>query len=375
MCDMNVFISSLIGGFGQYRDAAKRAIAALRHSPVMAEDFGAKTSSPQIACLQGVRQSDLVVLILGEGYGPVQTESGLSATHEEYREARDSKKVLAFIQQGVTPEPHQAEFIAEVEGWESGLYRAGFTDADDLNTAVVRALHDVAMSDAVGAADTEEMSRRAFALIPPENRNVVTGASVDIAIACGPRQQVLRPVEIEDSALAETLLQAGLFGTDRLFVPSLGNDVRFDSGALVIRQEGGASFRLNEDGSILIRQPLDEPAGRRGWDMGGHMVIVQEVVQARLGTALSFCSMVLDRIDRTERVTDLAVAASIAGAEYRAWRTRAQNEANPGSVTVGMGGRERGPVVKTVRRPALRVDRMRLIEDMLVPLRRQFPAG
>ena len=137
---MDVFISSLIGGFGQYREATKRALTALRHTPIMAEDFGARTSSPQIACLHGLRQSDLVVLILGERYGPVQAKSGLSATHEEYREARGAKQVLAFIQQSVTPEPRQSEFIAEVEGWESGLYRAAFTCPDDLNVAVVRAL-------------------------------------------------------------------------------------------------------------------------------------------------------------------------------------------------------------------------------------------
>jgi hypothetical protein len=170
-------------------------------------------------------------------------------------------------------------------------------------------------------------------------------------------------------------LQAALFGTDRLFVPSLGNEVQLDGGALVIRQERGASFMLTEDGSMLIRQLLDEPASGRGWDMGGQMVVVQEFVQAHLATAMSFMSKVLDQIDRTERVTDVAVAASIAGAEHRAWRTRAQNEARPGSVTIGMGGRERGPVVKTVRRSALRIDRAHLVEDLLVPLRRQFPAG
>lgn len=372
---MQVFISSLIGGFGQFREAAKRAVAVLRHTPVMAEDFGARTTSPQVACLQGVRQSDLIVLILGEGYGPIQPGSGLSATHEEYREARGSKQVLAFIQQGVTPEPRQAEFIAEVEGWESGLYRAGFTDADDLNAAVVRALHDMAMSDAVGVADPEEMARRALGLIPPENRNMVTSATIEVAVASGPRQQVLRPVEIEDRALSRQLLQAGLFGSDRLFDQSLGNDVGLDNGALVIRQERGASFMLTEDGSILIRQLLDEPRNGRGWEMAGHMVILQEAVQARLTTALSFASMVLEQIDLTERVTDVAVAASISGAEYRAWRTSAQNDASPGSVTIGTGGGERRPVIKTVRRAALRVDRGRLVEDLLVPLRRQFPSG
>lgn len=37
--------------------------------------------------------------------------------------------------------------------------------------------------------------------------------------------------------------------------------------------------------------------------------------------------------------------------------------------------REDGPVVTVQRRAALRLDRTRLIEDLLVPLRRQFPAG
>ncbi|MGI4730682.1 MAG: hypothetical protein ACRYFW_02905 [Janthinobacterium lividum] len=83
----------------------------------------------------------------------------------------------------------------------------------------------------------------------------------------------------------------------------------------------------------------------------------------------------LDRIDSTERVTHVGVAARIAGAEHRAWRTRAQNDARLGSVSIGMGAGDRGPVVKVVRRAALRVDRARLVEDLLVPLRRQFPAG
>ena len=47
----------------------------------MAEDFGARPDSPQVACLTGLRQSDIVVLIVGEHYGAVQP-SGQSATHE-----------------------------------------------------------------------------------------------------------------------------------------------------------------------------------------------------------------------------------------------------------------------------------------------------
>ena len=66
---MKIFISSLITGFEPLRSAARSAIQVLRHEPVMAEDFGARPTSPQVACLQGVRDSDLVVLSLGDRYG------------------------------------------------------------------------------------------------------------------------------------------------------------------------------------------------------------------------------------------------------------------------------------------------------------------
>lgn len=374
---MKVFISSLISGFGPFRDAARSAVETLRHTPVMAEDFGAVPSSPQVACLQGVRQSDIVVLVLGEGYGPVQPGSGLSATHEEYREARGTKQVLAFVQQGVAPEPRQAEFIVEVQGWEGGLFRGGFADAEELQAGIIRALHDVAINDAVGTADPEELTTRASSALPAESRNMVVPATVDVVVAAGPRQQVLRPVEIEAPALADQLLQAALFGPDRLFTAELGNQRRLDGGVLSIAQERGAALSLAEDGTIVIRQTLDEPMRRssRGMDLGATMVVIQEAVQQRLATALGFAEAVLDRIDATERITHVGVAARVAGAEHRAWRTRAQNDASPGSVSIGMGARDRSPVVKVVRRAALRVDRARLVEDLLVPLRRQFPLG
>jgi hypothetical protein len=66
-----------------FRAGAREAVTQLGHQPVMAEDFGARPMSPQIACLQGVRQSAAVVLILGAAYGAKQA-SGLSATHEEF---------------------------------------------------------------------------------------------------------------------------------------------------------------------------------------------------------------------------------------------------------------------------------------------------
>lgn len=374
---MKVFISSLIAGFGPQRQAARTAVTTLRHEPIMAEDFGALPASPQVACLQGLRQSDMVVLVLGDSYGAVQPGSGLSATHEEYREARQTKPVLAFVQQGVTPDPQQSAFIAEVQGWEGGLFRGGFDDPADLQAAVIRALHDNTVANVVGAADPDELARRATALIPPESRNMVSVASLDVALAAGPTQRILRPVEIEAAALADTMLQTALFGQNQIFDRALGNEVTLVNGALSIAQERGGSMRLDEQGSLLVRLPLDGTERRRGMaDMGAMMVLLEEVIQAKLSTAIGYAAAAIEHVDPTQRITDVAIAARISGAEYRAWRTQAQHAANPGSVTIGhVGDRERAPVVSVQRRAALRLDRTRLVEDLLVPLRRQFPAG
>jgi hypothetical protein len=88
---MKIFISSVISGFEDLRAAAALAIRSLGHEPVIAENFDAALVSPRVACLGGVREADLVVLILGKSYGAVQTNSGISATHEEWLEAKNRR--------------------------------------------------------------------------------------------------------------------------------------------------------------------------------------------------------------------------------------------------------------------------------------------
>lgn len=343
----------------------------------MAEDFGAQPKSPQIACMQGLRSSDMMVLILGEHYGFVPPNSTLSATHQEYREARETKPVVAFVQESISPGPEQAALIAEVQAWEGGLSRGGFVAADDLQDSVTRALHDVTLANATGPVDEQEMAARALAMLPPENKNHVTPAMLELIIVGGPRQRILRPVELEDQGLAERLEQSALYGKNRLFDRSLGTTSGLDGADLVLGQERGASMRLTEHGSIAVRVPLDEPRLQgRGLDYMSGMVIIEESVQHRLGVALDYAAEIIDHIDRTQRLTHLAVAVRLTGVEHRSWRTQAQHAANPSSVQMGIGGvRERLPVTLTVRRAALGLDRIVLIEDILIPLRRHFPSA
>ena len=174
--EMKIFVSSLISGFEPYREAARSAITTLRHEAVIAEEFGAQPNSPQIACLRGVRSADLVILILGENYGSVQGTSGVSPTHEEFLEARDIKPVLAFVQEGVTRDAQQADFVSEVQGWQQGYFRGGFKSPEELKDLVTRAIHDYQLAHATAPLDIEALKQSAIGLLP-KNRN---GNSVEL---------------------------------------------------------------------------------------------------------------------------------------------------------------------------------------------------
>ncbi len=168
---MKVLGSSVIQGFEDYRAAALRACRALRHEVKRAEDFAASFASPQQACLAGVRWAEAVLLLVGGRYGDRQP-SGLSATHEEYREARERAPVLAFVQEGVEREPAQREFLREVRAWTAGHITASFNDADELQDAITGALRDLELSRAVGPVDEQEILVRAHALVPTDDRSL-----------------------------------------------------------------------------------------------------------------------------------------------------------------------------------------------------------
>ena len=243
---MKVFVSSLIRDFEECRRASRAAITTLRHDAVMAEDFGAQPNSPQIACLQGLRQSDIVVVVLGQHYGAKQPGSGISATHEEYRKARGRKSVIAFVQDGINPDLEQAAFISEVQGWEGGLFRGGFRDASELQVGVTRALHDYELTKAVGPVDADALVACAKSLLPRSDRNSHSGSPViNVSIAAGPSQQILRPVELEVPDLADALHQAALFGGARIFDRAKGTDIGLQGAALVLEQERGARVQLD----------------------------------------------------------------------------------------------------------------------------------
>lgn len=370
---MKVFISSIISGFTAFRDASKRAVMTLRHRPIMAEDFGALPTSPQIACLQELRDSDVVVLVLGEHYGAHQS-SGLSATHEEYREAKGRKPVLAFVQSGVSPDSSQAALISEVQTWDGGLFRGSFATPDDLRDGITRALHDYDLARQATPTDPKILIERAIALLPEIERHSSRDPLISVAIAAGPLQSILRPAEIEQATLADAMHQHALFGDLPLFDGAKGVRKGMDGDVLALTQDVESLIQLDESGGVALRLPLEKPT--RDSRTYGFQAIIEETVLTRLNAALAYSEWLLQKIDPTQRLTHLCVATRIDASDHMPWRTQREQDASPNSGTLGGGwGRdERKPAHISKPRAALRLDRQRLAEDLLVPLRRQWKA-
>lgn len=373
---MKIFVSSLISGMEAERAAVKHAIEVFRHQPIMAEDFGARTASPQITCLQGVREADLVVLVLGHRYGAPQ-RSGLSATHEEFREAKGKKRILTFVRTG-DAEPEQAAFIREASGWEPGLFRASYSTPAELGDRVARAIHDYELAHAVGPLQPDALRERALALLPDLRRDS-SSAMFSLSIAAGPAQSVLRPAEIEAQTLADDLQQRALFGSPPLFDRTLGTHAGLDRGALVIHQEmrhgKGAMVALWESGDVLVQLPAT--GNRQRGELSLPVVIEEDIAEA-LQASIAYAAWLLDRIDPTEKLTHVALAARLAGGGYSGWRTRAEHAASPKSGSFSMFGRDElrdAPVMLTPShraRQALAMDAATLVEDLVVLLRRQW---
>ena len=323
---MKVFISSVITGFETYRAAAAKAVTTLGDEVIQAEDFGASVGSPQQACLEGVRDADLTILLLGERYGAKQA-SGLSATHEEYHEARERGAMLAFVQEGVEYESDQRKFIDEVREWETGNLTTGFRSEVDLRDVVTRELYAYAVAAAANPLDETELLARAKAQLP-RGGFFRRDSELVLSFASGPTQEVLRPSELENQALARDLQQKALFGTQPLFDPARATDFDFKSGWLVLSQ-GTTRIEIDSTGGIVIRQPALAAADR---DFG-LQVLIEEDIHERLANSLTFATTMLDQVDSRRRLSHAAIVAALTEVQYQTWRTQLEHARSPNATS------------------------------------------
>lgn len=339
---MKVFISSVRRGLASERDYLPDLIRATGNVPMRFEDFGAQALTSRGACLGGVQDADVYILILGAEYGMETGDSGVAATEEEFNVAMERGiPILVFVKAGITPEPAQQTFMDRVGNYQEGRFWAEFADNAQLGIRVTKALneqqvpaapfHQMALTHQIDVAWRSEQSS-----IPATRDSHAPVVEVHVAPI---EPTPLRPVAaLGDLAvrLASDARQQGFFGHgDPLSIDSDTNcawAVRVDDGQRrgswnELRTDPYAGIYISRAGAATIFQTLPR-------DTIGAMVDENDLTQ-RFTVLLRHLVAYLPASD------NIAIAAGIDPADS----VNLGDPATVGNRNSGtMGGFGRGPI-------------------------------
>lgn len=318
---MKVFISSVIHGYEEYREAAANGVEVLGYEVSRSEDFSARPDTPQQACLSEVRDSDVVILLLGERYGTKQ-ESGLSATQEEYNEAKKSNKpVLVFIESDIEPELDQAEFIKKVEDWTSGHLINRFSDSK-LKAQITKSLHYLALQQN-NLVSEDNATERAKNLLSAYNVNYRPRLLFGLVVS--PQKQIFRPSDLDRPSFRDKIQGCGKKG-DFPILKKEQLSVEYRNNALTFEQSFGL-LSINQQGDIYIAQDLSK--NNLSHRDGFTNVIIEEQVASRLYSCLQFCRCILQTVDTIRDFSRFVVAVCIKDNKGTPWRTQKKHRESP----------------------------------------------
>jgi Domain of unknown function (DUF4062) len=366
----DVFISSIQSGFEDVRAGARAGVENFGHRAVMAEMTGAAAASPQRALLNQVATADIFLLLVGPRYGARQA-SGLSATEEEFEEARRQGKPILVLRQDGELEPEQEEFLRRATGgWEGGILYDRFRDANDVGLAVVRALRN--LEERGARAELEPVAiARAQELANSARREGYGhgGASARVVLVPLLGQRLLDAVALDDPALPDEL--AGSARAARLVSQSQGIDARVTAAGITLRvgerHSAGLTISIGANGEIVAEASV---AGDDDQNLGSMRVVPERLEQA-IRSAIAFAESVWQRVDPRGQVQEVAVTVAIPEAQHRSWgRGR-------GGSSISMGGMFSMPEMAIAPQPALVIRRADLaraetVARLVAEMRRVF---
>lgn len=249
-----MFVSSVANGFERERGAARAAIESLQLTPLMFETQPSSAEPSKYALLPLVEKADVVVLILGPRYGWLMP-SGNSPTEDEYDHAlKTSTPVLAFVQDGMEPEPEQKAFIDKVAGgWEEGHFRTLFKDPNDLLVKIVTALNQHRQSG-TSRENQPQAQARALELATRElTRGYSSSCRVRVAVVPVGDLRLIDALVLDDAGLGDRA--AAALRTAGIAAQSTGIQHSASSSGLALSagtDHDAARVLIGADGSVLV---------------------------------------------------------------------------------------------------------------------------
>jgi hypothetical protein len=313
-----VFISSLARGeMGAIRASAKAAVESLQMRPVMFETAPASREDPRRALLDELGVCDVLMLLLGAEYGE-PTERGVSATEDEFNEARGRGIPVIALVQEVTKSPEQEAFVRRVRGtWSDGRFAPEFRDASDVGFAVVAALNAWRQRATTNDQHAAALERtRALAVGSGRAGQSHTGAKARVVVVPIVRRSIMDAVMLGEAGLGDDLgmsvRKSGLVRHDMALKQKLTADgVEFE--AADSRGFEQLRFLVAVDGAILAEGAVS------GSGMLGSSVIEGPSVRLVVEQSCAFALSAWEQIDRRDDIREVAATVAIPDASMKVY--------------------------------------------------------
>ena len=302
-----VFVSSVIEGFQEYREAARRAIKNAGGEPILVnEDFPSLASSPRNICLDAVDSADVFIMIIG-ARGGWEAPSGKLVIEEEYERARFKNLPIIVFLQNVKRDLQANEFATRISDYIDGLFRVTFLSAADLQNAIENALEQLLSKFKVGIMD-----KNSFLQFMMNPYSIPNETSIRFIISPERVEEIVDPTTLISGDFMHQILELGHSRKVKLFDYSRQKDYRIEGESLVIHQSDPSTsgketveevrLELNETGRIIVDSNVTRRVirGQQG-SLLDIFVVAEEDIETVLSACFRFTGALFDDIDKYKR--------------------------------------------------------------------------
>lgn len=336
MTDERVFISSVINDFADRREAAKSAVDLLGLRTIMAENFGARPHSSRQACLEGVRESDIVVVILGRRYGFV-AQSGKSVTEEEFDCARENGKAILVFLEKVDREQEQEAFVQRISAYEEGYHRQSYGTPAELKDGVIKALSAVTKTNSQPKLDLAASKAILDQLHWGGRRSRDSGPWLGGVLLPTAKQQYVSSVLLGNKEFQRNIQKEAIYGESPIFSSELGvqTEEREESSIFLQSEDRSprASLEVRTDGTLIFGTLLSAEH-RRTFSLVRNAVIDENEFKASLERLFRFAANLYGSVKDKQLLTSFMFGGSLSGIEQKMFGRIADVAANSISIAV-----------------------------------------
>jgi hypothetical protein len=212
MARSRVFVSSVIEGFAEYRQAARSGIEQAGGDAVLVnEDFPAQANSSRNTCLDAIDSCDVFLLVLG-ARGGWKTPSGRLVVEEEFEHARARKLPVLVFLEDVPRDGDGQRLSKRLSDYVDGNFRLRFSGASELRDQVERTVRALLITHNNRPMDYDSIAAH---LVKPYRFSDQT--SLRFAIAPERVEEIFDPLDLASPDFAERMLEIGHSRDVRLF--------------------------------------------------------------------------------------------------------------------------------------------------------------